>query len=120
MNSARKTARVPLACGADRADLVGREVERDRRRQPEDEQQHDEADAQEVVAELLGGDDPPARGQSRQGIGLHLGRDRRRLRRGLGLSGAGAAGGRRLGAHAAVFPPAIARSARPRRWSAVR
>ena len=60
VNRARKTAGAALAAGARGADPIGGEVERDGGRQAEHDQQDDEPDAQEVVAELLGGDDPPA------------------------------------------------------------
>ena len=60
MNSARKTAGRRARLGRRRPDLVGGEVERDRGREAEHDQQDDEPDAQQVVAELLGGDDPPA------------------------------------------------------------
>ena len=70
-----------------RADQVGREVERDRGRQAEHEEQDDEPDAQQVVAELLGGDDPPA------------GMRARGLRAVGGASPAGGLGGDGRGAH---------------------
>ena len=41
-------------------DLIGREIERDRGGQSEHDQQHDEPDAQQVIAQLLGGDHAPA------------------------------------------------------------
>ena len=60
MNRQGRSPATPLACGAAVADQVGGEVERDGGRQAEHDQQDDEPDAQQVVAELLGGDDPPA------------------------------------------------------------
>ena len=61
MNRARKTAGQDVRRGFGvLADLVGRGVQRDDRRQAEHDQQDDEPDAQEVVAELLGRDDAPA------------------------------------------------------------
>ena len=63
--------------GRRRLDLVGREVERDRGGQAEHDQQDEEADAQQVVAELLGRDHPPARvGNAQDGALGGLGRDR--------------------------------------------
>ena len=59
-NSAMKIAWPPLTLDADGADHVGGEVERDRRDQPEQEHQDEEAGRQEVVGELLARDDHPA------------------------------------------------------------
>ena len=59
-NSARKTAGGAARDLRERADSLRREVQRDERGDPEDDQQHVEADAQEVVRELLARDRDPA------------------------------------------------------------
>ena len=72
VNRARKTAGGAARLRCQRPDLVRREVERDRGRKPEHDQQDDEPDAQQVIAELLGRDHPPA--------GLRAADSRRSLR----------------------------------------
>ena len=86
VNSARKMAGDAARLRGERADPVGREVQRDRGGEAEHDQQDDEPDAQEVVPELLGGDDPPARMRDARSA-----RRSRRRRRAAASSGAVAA-----------------------------
>ena len=91
VNRARKTAAAPLRLRGERPDLVGREIDRDRGRQPEDDQQHDEPDTQQVVAELLGRDHAPA------GAGQRIAREPR--------TGVSTAAGSATAVSAAFTPP---------------